>query len=70
MGYSPDDGVGTSWVNVGRFMMGSSEPGIYRCVLFDMTEVKLIWSGTSFFTLNAPKTCMDGSVVSVSCSII
>lgn len=48
MGYYVDDGVATSWVNVVRFIGGSPEPGVYRCLLFDMTEVKLRWSGSSF----------------------
>lgn len=70
MGYYVDDGVATSWVNVVRFIGGSPEPGVYRCLLFDMTEVKLRWSGSSFWTLSVPSTCMDGNVVSVSCSLI
>lgn len=70
MGYYVDDGVATSWVNVVRFIGGSPEPGVYRCLLFDMTEVKLRWSGSSFWTLSVPPTCMDGNVVSVSYSIV
>jgi hypothetical protein len=70
MGYCVDDGVDLGGRRIIKKVSGSPDPGIYRCLLFDMTEVKLRWSGSSFWTLSVPPMCMDGNVVSVSCSLI
>lgn len=48
MGYYVDDGVATSWVNVVRFIGGSPEPGVYRCLLFDRRKLSFGGVGLRF----------------------